>query len=304
MDGQGHRRVVPQAVQRTGTSLILTILGCPVVIHCTDAEAAALLRANYGGMEGGHPAGTVLRYTVGRTADTRGFLLQRDGATPQRAADTGALLFLVEKDVTIALQTLRPELYFLHAAVLDWAGTAIILAAASGQGKSTLTWALLHHGFRYASDELAPVDLQTLTVVPYPHALCLKQVPPAAYPLPAQTLVTPPTLHIPTVALPTAFCNASLPLSVIFFVQYRSEAVAPCVRPLRAAEAAVRLFSHALNPLAHAAEGLDAAIAIAQRCRCFALETAALPATCVLVCRTLHALDAGAPPPAVGGGAG
>jgi len=302
MGERGYRRVVPPATRRTGVSLLFTLLGCPVVMHCTDAEAAALLRANYGGMHGGSPEGAVLQYTVGRQAGM--FLLQRAGEAPQRAADAGALLFLVEKDVTIALQTLRSALYFVHAAVLAWAGAALLLVAASGRGKSTTTWALLHHGLGYGSDELAPIDLQTWTVVPYPHALCLKQVPPAAYPLPASTLVTPSTLHIPTAALPSAICTAPLPLAALFFVQYRSEAAAPRVRPLRPAEAAVRLFPHTLNPLAHAAEGLDAAIALARRCRCFALDTAALPATCALVLHTLDACGDGAPPREPGGGEG
>jgi hypothetical protein len=42
-----------------------------------------------------------------------------------------------------------------------------------------------------------------------------------------------------------------------------------------------------LNPLAHPADGLDAALQIVGGARCFGLETAALDATCALVVRTL-----------------
>jgi hypothetical protein len=209
---------------------------------------------------------------------------------PLLAAEAGELLFVFEKDLTVALQMRRPDLYFVHAAVLEWAGYAVMLVAASGVGKSTTTWALLHHGFRYCSDELGPVDLQTFEVSPYPHALCLKAEPPAAYPLPAQTLYTPSTLHIPTGALPSAPCLAPRPLAAIFFPQYHPAAAGPTVRPLRPAEAAARLYAQALNPLAHAEEGLDGAIALATRCPCFVLHTAALPATCALLVRTLHDL--------------
>ena len=31
-----------------------------------------------------------------------------------------------------------------------------------------MTWALSHHGFRYLSDELAPIDPGTLRVHPFP----------------------------------------------------------------------------------------------------------------------------------------
>ena len=49
----------------------------------------------------------------------------------------------------------------------------------TGAGKSTTAWGLLHHGFSYLSDELAPIDLETLEVLPYRHALCLKRRPPS-----------------------------------------------------------------------------------------------------------------------------
>jgi hypothetical protein len=286
--------VMQQVASSRCDTLSWTVLGRQVVMHCTDAEAHALLQANYGGMQRGSQEATDLRYTVGRQAGSQAFLLRRAGEEPQRAADAGALLFAVEKDCTIALQTLRPDLYFVYAAVLEWAGSAVMLVAASGAGKSTTTWALLHHGFRYCSDELGPVDVQTCEVYPYPHALCLKEEPPAAYPLPLQTLCTPSTLHIPTAALPSAPCTDPRRLAAIFFVQYRPEAAGPTVRPMRTAEAVARLFAQALNPLAHAEEGLDGAIALASRCPCFALHTADLPATCALMVRTLHELFHGA----------
>ena len=54
-----------------------------------------------------------------------------------------------------------------------------------------------------------------------------------------------------------------------------------------AAEAAARLYVQALNPLAHPADGLDAALQVVRGVRCFGLEAADLDATCALVVRTL-----------------
>jgi hypothetical protein len=50
--------------------------------------------------------------------------------------------------------------------------------------------------------------------------------------------------------------------------------------PVTAANAAARLFANALNPLAHANDGLDAAVAIAQAIPCFELDTSSLPQAC------------------------
>jgi hypothetical protein len=188
------------------------------------------------------------------------------------------------------LQRLRRDLYFIHAAALEFAGKAYMLVAPSGSGKSTTTWALLHHGFQYLSDELGPIDLKTLEVYPYPHALCLKNAPPTSYPLPARVLRTSRTLHISPRNLPCGVSTSPFPLAAIFFLQYDPEACAPAVQPLNKAEAGVRLFANALNPLAHPGDGLDGAIKIATESACFKLTTADLSSTCQLVLTTIAGL--------------
>jgi len=140
------------------------------------------------------------------------------------------------------------------------------------------------------SDELGPVDLNTLKVHPYPHALCLKAEPPAAYPLPAKVLRTTRTLHIPPDTLPGKVSTDPLLLAALFFLQYSPEASSPVVQSLSKAEAGVRVFASALNPLAHPGEGLDGAIKIAAASPCFKLTTADLPSTCRLVQSTIEGL--------------
>jgi len=69
---------------------------------------------------------------------------------------------------------------------------------------------------------------------------------------------------------------------------YDPDALAPSVRRLTAGEAAARLYANALNPLAHAGEGLDGAIRIATASRCFELTTAELASTCALLTATME----------------
>jgi hypothetical protein len=66
-------------------------------------------------------------------------------------------------------------------------------------------------------------------------------------------------------------------------LQYRPEAAAPVVEPLSKAEAAARLFANALNPLAHAGDGLDEAIKVSARVASVQLFSADLMATWALV---------------------
>ena len=105
------------------------------------------------------------------------------------------------------------------------------------------------------SDELAPIDLATLTVLPYPHALCLKQHPPAPYALPSDTIITARTLHVPSASIATNI-DTPVPLAFIFFNQYDPAALTPTSRPISADLRGALLYANGLNQLAHSGDGL------------------------------------------------
>jgi hypothetical protein len=277
------------------------MLGQHVRIRCHGDGLEGIVRANFGAMLAADleqpPALDYLLCTdVGRS----GFTLSRAGAPVASVREAADLLFLLEKDLVIALQRGRPDLLFLHAAALTHNGRAYVLAGDSGQGKSTAAWGLLHHGFSYLSDELAPIDLATLEVLAYPHALCLKRAPPPRYPLPVQgVLDLEATLHVPARAMPRAgAADARCPLEAVLFVRYRRDATTPVLRALGRAEVGARLYVASLNALAHPQRGMDAVAHIAAHVTGFALDSAGLGDTCDLLCRMAADRDASrrAPP--------
>lgn len=256
-------------------------------VNCEESELHTMLLSVYGAMrikptdETRKPDLDYKLYFSSH--EPQEFCMHRNGNEPVYSGDDGLFLYQFEKDMTIALEEIRHDLYFLHAAALEYKGKIHLLVAESGGGKSTTGWALLHHGFNYASDELAPVELDTMKVHVYPHALCQKTEPPEPYLLPEETLYTERTLHIPVKALPCEVVTESLPLHSIFFVRYDPEATSPAIKPVSAGEAGARVYANGLNQLAHPSDGLDAALEIAQHCRCYELQSAGLPATCELV---------------------
>ena len=64
--------------------------------------------------------------------------------------------------------------FYIHAGVVAADGGCIILPATAGSGKSSLTAALVHHGVRYFSDEVALIEPTTFHVPPMPLATCVK----------------------------------------------------------------------------------------------------------------------------------
>jgi hypothetical protein len=65
-------------------------------------------------------------------------------------------------------------LFYLHAGVVGTGESCVLLPAAPGGGKSSMTTALIHAGFQYFSDEVALVQRGSLLVPPMPLAICSK----------------------------------------------------------------------------------------------------------------------------------
>jgi hypothetical protein len=267
----------------------IEVLGHPVLIDCDDEDARHVLEANFGALArlgGGSDAlPPKMIYVVRRAASGRPFSMSCRQESPLQFDGLGELLYAVEKDLVVSLQRQRPELLFLHSAVLERAGRGYLLVGDSGSGKSTTTWGLLHHGFSYLSDELAPIDPATMQVHAYPHALCMKRKPPPAYPLPSdgvQYLAS--TLHVPVANLPARLGPATCAVEAIVFVQHDRALTVPRLRRLGSAEAGARLYTTALNALAHPDNGLDVVLKIASHARCYLLHTADLEQSCELFC--------------------
>jgi hypothetical protein len=269
-------------------SLCFLILGQRVRVRFSDPEVRQFLIVNFGAMA--TPNDDVapdLQYWIERSGTQPSFSLIRHERETCEGADPDDLLFLLEKDITVELQKRRPDLFFLHSAAIEWQGNACLLAAESGSGKSITAWALLHHGFRYLSDELSPIDLDSMRVFPYPHALCLKQEPPPAYALPANVIRLGRRIHIPTEALPSTAISGPRPLGAVFLVTHRPDLGAPELRAIGRSEASARLYVTALNALAHTSHGLDAVVRISEHVPCFAVSSAELSATCALIGSTV-----------------
>ena len=81
---------------------------------------------------------------------------------------------LIEWGINLRIIAGRPEYLQLHAASLALRGEGFIFAGDSGCGKSTLAATLLSRKWHYLCDEFALVEPDTLTLQPFPKALCLK----------------------------------------------------------------------------------------------------------------------------------
>jgi hypothetical protein len=258
----------------------LSAVGQAIRVECPDEAVHRLVAGNFDGLRVPAARAPMAVYALARSAS--GFAVAADGLA-ESCADEAELLFAVEKGITLLLQRRRSDLLFLHAAAVETGGRALLVLAQSGGGKSTVAWTLLHHGFQYLSDELAPVDLARLEVHPYAHAVCLKWSPPPPFSVPADSLRTRWSWHVPTAALPTAAIARPRPIGSLLFLEARSASGTPRLEAISPGQAAARLYQGALNALAHPIDGLDAVVHLARSAPAFTLSAADPESTAALL---------------------
>jgi hypothetical protein len=108
----------------------------------------------------------------------------------------------------------RPDLLWIHAAALQFAGCGIVLVGSSGQGKSTMVDALLNWDCSYFSDEVAPIDSIRVAVLPFPVAPC-KRITMGAR-LPTERIHE--LAKVPVHVAPGAVGHGPVPISQIYFL--------------------------------------------------------------------------------------
>lgn len=262
---------------------VLNIFDKNLKLICDNSEILEAVLDNFGFFEVNEEAAHYdFEYQLKRGDTELSYTIIRNNEKNIHCENLYYLIYWLEKDITVEMQYVCQSLFFMHGAALEKEGEILLLTGASGAGKSTTTWGLLNNGFNYLSDELAPINLETMHVSPYPHAVCLKSHPPL-YPLPKETLKTAHTMHVPANALPCKAHLETFPLTKVIIVEYSAENEKPVLTKLSRASACMHIYTNGLNQLAHEQDGLTAASKISENCECYSLAAAKLDDTCELI---------------------
>lgn len=113
-------------------------------------------------------------FTLARVDEgERPFVLAREGETVAEAASSSDLLNALEGELDRTVARHSRQGLFVHAGVVGWSGSAIVIPAKTFRGKSSLVAALVGAGATYYSDEFAVFDDEG-HVWPYPRRLSLR----------------------------------------------------------------------------------------------------------------------------------
>jgi hypothetical protein len=117
----------------------------------------ALQSLPYGSVPSGEGADGGAEFVMTEQAG-RPYNVSLDGVLVSAAVDLPMALELLARDLMIHVANYAPEFVFLHAGVVGWEGSAIVLPGRSFAGKTTLVAALVRAGATYYSDEYAVID--------------------------------------------------------------------------------------------------------------------------------------------------
>ena len=200
-----------------------------------------------------------------------------DGSSPFAPLPGNQGLPMLEWGMNWCVSGSCHQFLVLHAAVLERNGRALVMPAPSGSGKSTLCAALLFHGWRLLSDELALIDPATGHLHPMPRAVSLKNAsievlqdfvgPALQFGSVVHDTVKGRVGHFAAPRLSVLRADeTALPAWVVF---PRYEAGAPAVMTgLSRGQALMRLIENAFNYNVHAAGGFQALANLVQASLC------------------------------------
>lgn len=173
----------------------------------------------------------------------------------------------------------------LHAAVLERGGRALILPAPSGSGKSTLCAALLFHGWRLLSDELALIDPRDGLLVPIPRPVSLKNasidvmsrlVPQVRFGSRVEETVKGVVAHFSAPADAVRRTNERAVPAWVVMPRYVPGQPAT-LTPLERARGFMSLVENSFNYEIFGAEGFEVLASVIDRSLCFNFEYGHLP---------------------------
>ncbi len=106
--------------------------------------------------------------------ETSDYCISASGAPPFRI-DESALVSGIEQAITVTACRALREYMQIHAAILDFEGTGVMICGAHGSGKTTLALTALASGWTVLTDDVAVCESDNRTALGFPRPLRIRE---------------------------------------------------------------------------------------------------------------------------------
>lgn len=206
--------------------------------------------------------------------------------TDHTPEDNEHLFSFAQTALLNTLARLLPEHHLFHAAALTWQESGLILSGTSGQGKSSLSLALIKHGCKFLSDDIACVDPARNQLEPFARKLNLRQRG-----LPILNRLLPKKEIIPgSTDMEEIFPDSiggPAPLRCLFLL--RGFADQATIRPVPQHQALLEALQNSHTLVQQPAQALLRFAPLFSRMRCYELLAGDLDTTAALICNRMEA---------------
>jgi hypothetical protein len=241
----------PDSVTRSTLAGPYRGFGCSFDVRVAAGPFRAPVRRTLADLSS--PGTATIHYRLDTVPDPSGLMavLVRDGRRISAAMPISEAMVELVADVNFRAVASRPDKLMLHAGALSLGDCGLLLPAASGAGKSTMTAALVSHGFRYLSDEAAAIDTISLEIEPYPKPLTLSASSITALGLPIGEDAVEGVKHVVACSdLRAGSVGVKVPARFLVFPSYQADATSTLV-PMSRAEAMVEVAGFSFNFIDH-----------------------------------------------------
>jgi HprK-related kinase A len=200
-----------------------------------------------------------------------------DGLIPFKPLPVDHAYALLEWGLNWCISSQCHQYLSIHAAAIERDGYAAILPAPPGSGKSTLTAALVHRGWRLLSDELALVSRRDGLLVAIARPVNLKNQsidiirafePAAVIGTPAKETSKGTVAHMRAPEDSVRRVNEPAMPAWVVFPKYQAGSSA-CLTPMPKGEGFMELAEGAFNYSALGEEGFRVLANVIDRCKCY-----------------------------------
>jgi hypothetical protein len=176
------------------------------------------------------------------------------------------LIPLVKDEVRLQFMRARPDLLWMHAGVVERNG-AMLISGMSGQGKSTMTTRLCEYGWRFLSDDVAPVRMSADRVIPFPQSPVRRLHPGREVSREELGTLARETIELS----PEMICRDETDIRGVVFIEYDAGSRATLAR-LDQGTAAMEILRNATNFFDHRAAAVERAVRLVSRVPMYRLQ--------------------------------